>query len=198
MEDGERANRTCAISSDEEMERDGGKGEGCWGKERIATRLVLRRRSAKPICNMPINTAGFCDTHDFSVSAGILKEAEYVKFLHTSVVLRLSVANVLNYLLYVGASLSEMKTEEEGMNGSTNWRRRGEEAILFEIGKHTCSAAEKLSRPSAIKIPAYGGLFPDYETLPNVCPPDSIRLKVLLHFLPSSSFRYFLLPPLEV
>ena len=61
------------------------------------------------------------------MSAGILKEAEYVKFLHTSVVLRLSIAHVLNYLLYVGASLSEMKTEEEGMNGSTNWRRRGEE-----------------------------------------------------------------------
>ena len=35
----ERTNRTCAISSDEEMEKG---TEGCWGKKRIEIRLGLR------------------------------------------------------------------------------------------------------------------------------------------------------------
>ena len=40
----ERTNRTCAISSDEEMEKgtEGEGEEGCWGKKRIEIRLGLR------------------------------------------------------------------------------------------------------------------------------------------------------------
>ena len=87
-----------------------------------------------------------------------------------------------------------------GRGGGGKGGRRGEEAILFEIGKHTCLLGRrKRSRHPAIKTPAYGGLFPDYESpLPPSSPPMAVAPAAQHQKFAATSLPSLVLSPLSI